>query len=137
MSIDVIEGVSYRRGELLGCLLCGKPHPPPTISVKFGMKVMVAECSECRIAYQTPQPALEASLAYMEMRWRSHDDYVANREQQRTRAQKQLALVGGIVAPGSRLLDFGAGTGTFVRVACEGGWDAVGVERSEVAMERA
>jgi 2-polyprenyl-3-methyl-5-hydroxy-6-metoxy-1,4-benzoquinol methylase len=73
----------------------------------------------------------------MEMRWRSHDDYVANREQQRTRAQRQLALVGGIVAPGSRLLDFGAGTGTFVRVACEGGWDAVGVERSEVAMERA
>ncbi len=98
---------------------------------------MIAECPECRIAYQTPRPALEASLAYMEMRWRSHDDYVANSSQQRARAQKQLALVNGIVARGSRLLDFGAGTGAFVRVACESGWETVGVERSQVAVERA
>jgi 2-polyprenyl-3-methyl-5-hydroxy-6-metoxy-1,4-benzoquinol methylase len=137
MTSDVIEGVSYSRGELQGCLLCGKLHPPRIIPVKFGMTAMIAECPECRIAYQTPRPALEASLAYMEMRWRSHDDYVANTAAQRARAEKQLALVGKIAATGRRLLDFGAGTGAFVRVARENGWDATGVDRSRVAVERA
>ncbi len=36
-----------------------------------------------------------------------------------------------------RILDFGAGIGTFVRAARERGWDATGVERSRAAVDRA
>jgi SAM-dependent methyltransferase len=137
MTVDVIEGEWYERLEPSGCPLCGVIHPGRTIAVNFGMAAMVAECGDCRLAYQTPQPALEASLAYMDMRWRSQDQYVADREHRRSRARKQLALVSGIVAPGARLLDFGAGSGAFVAMAREGGWEAVGVERSRVAVGRA
>jgi SAM-dependent methyltransferase len=137
MIVDLIEGVSYDRLEPSGCPLCGQIHPARTIAVNFGMTATVAECGDCRLAYQTPQPALEASLAYMDLRWRSQDAYVADREHQRSRARKQLALVSGIVAPGARLLDFGAGSGAFVATARERGWDAAGVERSRSAVERA
>jgi SAM-dependent methyltransferase len=137
MTVDLIEGVSYQRLESSGCPLCGRVHPARTITVNFGMTATVAECGDCRLAYQTPQPAVEASSAYMDMRWRSQDAYVADREHQRSRARKQLALVSGIVAPASRILDFGAGSGAFVATAHERGWDAVGVERSPIAVERA
>ena len=76
-------------------------------------------------------------MAYMEMRWRSHDDYVANTAAQRARAETQLAFIGERAETGGRLLDFGAGTGAFVRAARENGWDATGVERSRVAVGRA
>lgn len=101
------------------------------------MTSIVAECGDCRLGYQTPRPALEASIAYMNMRWRSHDSYVADRAEQKARAQPQLAKLSRLVCPGSRVLDFGAGTGMFVREALDHGWEAIGVERSEIAVERA
>jgi SAM-dependent methyltransferase len=135
--IDTIEGVSYERLERPGCPLCRRLHPARTIEVAFGMTASVAECPGCRLAYQTPRPSLEASLAYMNMRWRSQDAYVADPEQQRARAQAQLELIAPVVPARPRVLDFGSGAGTFVRVAREAGWDAVGVERSTSARERA
>ncbi|HEV3085657.1 MAG TPA: class I SAM-dependent methyltransferase [Candidatus Elarobacter sp.] len=135
--IDTIEGVQYERLERPGCPLCGQLHPARAFAVNFGMTASVAECAGCRIAYQTPRPSPAASLAYMNMRWRSQDAYVADAGQQRARAETQLQLLAPLVPEGGRVLDFGAGPGTFVRVAREAGWEAVGVERSESARERA
>lgn len=134
---DVIEGVSYARLEEPGCPLCGALHASRTIPVSFGMTAAVAECAACRLAYQTPRPSLEASLAYMEMRWRSQDTYVGDPEHQRARAAKQLELLALVAPAGARVLDFGAGIGTFVRAAGAAGWDARGIERSAAARERA
>lgn len=122
---DVIEGVSYARLEEPGCPLCGALHASRTIPVSFGMTAAVAECAACRLAYQTPRPSLEASLAYMEMRWRSQDTYVGDPEHQRARAAKQLELLALVAPAGARVLDFGAGIGTFARAARAAGWDAV------------
>jgi SAM-dependent methyltransferase len=135
--IDTIEGATYERRERCGCPLCGRIHPARVIAVQFGMLASVAECAGCRIAYQTPRPAPEASLAYMEMRWRSPDAYVADDESQRARARMQLQRIAPLVGPRPRLLDFGAGVGTFVRAARDEGWGAIGVERSAAAIERA
>ena len=135
--IDSIEGVPYERLERPGCPLCLQHHQARVIEVAFGMTASVAECPGCRLAYQTPRPSLEASLAYMNMRWRSQDAYVADPEQQQARAQGQLDLIAPVVPGRPRVLDFGSGAGTFVRVAREAGWDAVGVERSTSARARA
>jgi SAM-dependent methyltransferase len=134
---DVIEGVPYERREQPGCLLCGRTHAARTIAAGFGMTAMVAECVDCRLAYQSPRPSLEASLAYMNMRWRSQDAYVADAECQRGRVRKHIDLLAPIIASQPRVLDFGAGIGTFVKAAREQGWDAIGVERSRSALERA
>jgi 2-polyprenyl-3-methyl-5-hydroxy-6-metoxy-1,4-benzoquinol methylase len=134
---DTIEGVPYERREQVGCPLCARPHPARRIAVQFGMQASVAECRDCRIAYQTPRPAIEASMAYMDMRWRSNDAYVADADGQRARARRYLDVVASLGVPGRRLLDFGAGVGTFVQAARDDGWDASGVERSTSAIERA
>src|ERR1700688_2285559 len=134
---DTIAGVTYERQEQVSCPLCSRAHPARQIAVQFGMKASVAECRDCRIAFQTPRPSIEASFAYMDMRWRSQDAYVADAEQQRARVQRYLGVVRALGVPHPRLLDFGAGIGTFVRAARDEGWDAVGVERSASAVESA
>src|SRR5262249_8958187 len=135
--IDVIAGQEFPRLQRMGCPFCGRVREPRELPVHFGMKAMVAECSACRIGYQTPRPSVEASLAYMNMRWASSDAYVADRDAQRRRALKCLAYVNRLFDRPGDLLDFGAGIGTFVKVALENGWRATGVEQSVTAIERA
>lgn len=135
---DIIEGRHFSREAPIPCPLCGTAGGGPrVIPVLFGMRASVAECARCRIAYQTPRPSPAASLAYMDWRWRSTDDYVGNRAAQAERARKQLNIVKQHTGACRRIVDFGAGAGAFVRTALEDGRDAVGVERSEAARMRA
>lgn len=134
---DVIEGQRFPRSEAVGCYLCGQHHPARRIPVAFGMHAMVAECPACRMAFQSPRPSPEASLAYMNWRWRSDDAYVGNRASQMRRAMTQVGHVRRFVDGPVRLLDFGAGAGSFVRAALDQGWDASGVEQSSSARQRA
>jgi SAM-dependent methyltransferase len=135
--VDVIEGRKFARTEHVNCPVCHESRTPREINVGFGMKASVAECGKCRIAFQTPRPSLDASMAYMNWRWASSDPYVANRDQQRKRAQQQMKYIEMVVDRPTSLLDFGAGAGGFVRAALDAGWRATGVERSESARSRA
>lgn len=134
---DVIEGLRFARTDAVGCYLCGRARAPRRIPVGFGMQALVAECAECRLAFQTPRPSPEASRAYMNWRWSSSDDYVADRGAQMQRALQQVRYVEPYVEGAIRLADFGAGAGSFVRAALDRGWTAVGVEQSESARARA
>lgn len=135
--VDIIEDRSFQRTDEVGCPLCGAPRQPRRIKVSFGMIAMVAECQECRVAFQTPRPSPEASQAYMNWRWRSSDAYVADKSNQLGRALSQIDLVMSFVQKPQKLLDFGAGAGSFVRAALGKGWDATGIEQSESARQRA
>jgi SAM-dependent methyltransferase len=101
------------------------------------MIAMVAECAGCRLGYQTPRPSVEACIAYMDWRWSSQQRYVTDNPEKRAAAATQIALVSARRPAAGRLLDFGAGSGTFVRAAIDAGWDAVGVEHSTAAARRA
>jgi SAM-dependent methyltransferase len=135
--IDVIEGERFAREAPVGCYLCGTEHPPKLIDVAFGMRASVAECPTCRLAYQTPRPTPEASLAYMNWRWKSGDTYVSDKADQLRRANEQMRHVSAIAGAPSTLADFGAGAGSFVRAALDAGWDATGTETSSSARARA
>jgi len=135
--VDVINGERFLRSEKVGCYLCGKAYEPRRIPVAYGMQAMVAECPVCRLAFQTPRPSPEASLAYMDWRWASNDDYVGSREGQMRRARQQVKIVQRYFKGPIRLLDFGAGSGAFVRAALDTGWNATGVEQSDSARVRA
>ena len=140
--VDVIEGQTFARAEEVGCPICGRFRESRKIRVRYGMIAMVAECPDCRIAYQTPRPSVEASLAYMNWRWRSSDPYVANPERQLKRGRKQVAHIRKFLGRSNtnkpiRLVDFGAGAGSFVRAAVDQGWHATGIEQSDSAITRA
>lgn len=140
--VDVIEGRPFPRTEVVACPLCGQPGASRRIRARYGMAAHVAECAGCRIAFQTPRPSLEASLAYMNWRWRSADAYVADPARQKRRAAKQLAFIDQCLDPAAdrarlRLVDFGAGAGSFVRAARDRGWEASGIEHSDSAIARA
>lgn len=138
--VDTVAGQAYPRTEHVGCPLCGEWRAPRSIPVAFGMVASVAECRPCRIAFQTPLPAAPASRAYMNIRWRGageRDRYVTDRDNQLGRARTQVAWLEPHLPRGSRLLDFGAGAGAFVRTAQDHGFAADGVEQSDSARERA
>lgn len=135
--VDVIAGQSFPRSESVGCPICGRHHDPRRVSAHFGMTAMVAECPDCRIAYQTPRPSVEASRAYMNWRWQSADAYVGDHEHQLGRALEQISWMRPFVQAPLRLVDFGAGAGSFVRAALDQGWDATGIELSDAAIARA
>ncbi|HCZ15189.1 MAG TPA: hypothetical protein DHV85_11460 [Candidatus Accumulibacter sp.] len=135
--VDVIDGASYPRLDPIACPLCGQVNRPRPIGARFGMLTSVAECAPCRLAYQTPRPSEDASRAYMNWRWSSGDRYVTDSESKRSAAREKLDHVQSVRPAPGRLLDFGAGSGVFVRASLDGGWDAVGVEQSESAIARA
>jgi hypothetical protein len=135
--VDIIEGHRFSRAKEVGCYLCGEIRKARKIPVLFGMKAMIAECAACRIAFQTPPPSPEASLAYMNWRWRSADAYVADPAIQMERALRQIAFVNQCVKKPATLVDFGAGAGAFVRAAVDQGWEATGIEQSDSARGRA
>jgi len=134
---DQIEGVSYPREKEINCPLCDTYNPSQNIHARFGMQAMIAECQACRVAYQSPRPSPDASAAYMNWRWQSSDTYVASKPNQLLRAQNQLKIINQQFSHPGRLLDFGSGSGSFVFTACQHGWDAVGVEISMAARQRA
>ncbi len=135
--VDMIEAQRFPRSEEVACPLCGEKKHSRKIEVKFGMIAMVAECPTCRLVFQTPRPSPEASRAYMNWRWRSSDPYVADKRIQMDRAMRQLSFVKTLIEKPSKLLDFGAGAGSFVRTALDNGWTAIGVELSDSARLRA
>ncbi|MBK7952677.1 MAG: class I SAM-dependent methyltransferase [Candidatus Accumulibacter sp.] len=135
--IDLINGDSYPRLDPIACPLCGRVNSPRPIPARFDMQTSVAECVACRLAYQTPRPSEEASRAYMNWRWSSGDRYVTDSESKRRAAREKLRQVEAVRSAPGRLLDFGAGSGAFVRASLDGGWDTVGVEQSAAAIARA
>ncbi len=137
LTSDIICGKEYHRTDIIRCPLCDRQHQSRMFNVQYGMKVMVAECPSCRLAYQTPRPSVEACQAYMDMRWNSSDSYVKDTEGQRQRAKRQMQYVNKLFAKTGKLLDFGAGIGTFVQIAAIQGWQATGIERSSSAITRA
>jgi SAM-dependent methyltransferase len=136
-TVDIIDGQRFPRSGEVKCYLCGRQRESRRIAVGFGMNAMVAECPDCRIAFQSPRPSPEASLAYMNWRWRSNDAYVGSRANQMQRAMQQIAYVKQLIDRPIRLVDFGAGSGSFVRAALDEGWDATGIEQSTSARARA
>lgn len=134
---DNIDGKKFLRTQLVVCPICSQDREPREIQARFGLKAMVAECEDCRIAFQTPRPSIEASIAYMNMRWNSEDTYVANVESQVKRATAQLSYVSQNHKGSLNLVDFGAGAGSFVKAAIDNGWEAYGIEHSDSAIARA
>lgn len=96
----------------------------------------LVRCGACGLVFRNQETGPEQLRDQFEVIYRNAED--EQRVQDRRGRLYREFLARYPPAPGrNRLLDVGCGTGEFVRLAREQGWDAMGVEIAEAAAERA
>ncbi len=96
----------------------------------YGIHPPIVACRNCGLVYTNPRPSREAIKHNYEV---VEDPlYLQERVAREITFRKHLRALERFTGPGRgrRLLDVGAYVGVFVEVACEAGWDAVGLEPS-------
>ena len=120
------------------CLFCGNTSPSRVIDVSHGMQASIAHCPNCNFEYQSPQPSYKATEAYRDWRWTHGEDMViVSPWWQLKNAGDHIDLIEPFVSKDMNILDFGSGSGAFVRVARDRGFDAIGYDRSKGARDAA
>lgn len=134
--------------EVQDCPICGCKERKEVFKAPFfrGEREFFAiqECVNCKFWYTSPRPK-DADLGqyYEQENYVSHSDKggglfdVAYRSVRKIALKSKVRLVQKYVKKGSKVLDYGAGGGAFVKVLLEAGFNAQGVEPSEVARENA
>lgn len=114
---------------MAGCSLCGRTDWQ--ILEQVG-EIKVVRC-QCSLVFVTPQPS-QAFLeeAYQGSYYQPWDDQESVRN---SIWNRRLKIVEKEMTPPGRLLDVGCGTGEFLCLAREHGWDVVGTEFSRYACE--
>lgn len=119
------------------CLVCRAPGPYAPVFDRDGHHLV--RCPQCRLVFQDPQ----ASDASLEETYYHAESWTAEllgplEELTLERARQQLARMRAFgVVPGGRLLDIGASSGSWLRIAEEAGWQGVGVELGATTAEAA
>jgi SAM-dependent methyltransferase len=126
-----------RVGGGVQCLLCGGAATGRTFPYGTrweGREYLYWRCGRCASAFVHPLPS-DAEFKRMYSQSAYHDTYYE--EVVEESPTSMLPRLRGLLAPASRLLDFGCGNGTFMRAAAREGFRCEGVELDEQARERA
>lgn len=107
-------------------------------AMPHGTRFPVVECERCAVAWRWPIEKVHNLSDY-------YDDAVSNRPLDdyfdpaatAFRTEAQADFVQSVVGSAGKLLDVGAGDGSFVRAMIARGWDAAGVEPSPPLLQRA
>ncbi len=116
--------------EAVTCNLCGSDVAKPLFRLRdYRLWVDDAEwsavrCRSCGLGYLNPRPTEE------EMRRYYPAAYFGDRQLHMERYRREAAYVPGT---GGRLLDIGAGSGGFLSVMRDRGWDVTGIEPADEA----
>ncbi len=134
--------------EVKECPVCGANHFSKVFNAPFFRgaheEFSVKECTNCGFWLTSPRPEDEALGGYYEQEnYVSHSDDSKSLFDQAYKIVRSYALtskkdlVSRLTGKGAKVLDYGAGGGAFVKKLKEAGFDASGVEPSEVARENA
>ena len=106
-------------------------------------KFIVCKCSECNLLFTNPRPRQdEISPYYNFPEYYSHEDKAKNLTQwiyQKVRSyniSKKVVFINKLTNKG-KLLDYGCGTGEFLKAANQEGWKIAGIEPNEKARNQA
>jgi SAM-dependent methyltransferase len=128
------------RLDASSCPLCGNGETARFFPSCFdtGRRLEIRECDRCQVAWQWPRvhAGIEESAKYFDAAYERNDAYF-NNDAKETICTLYLDYLDGIVEDRGRLLDLGAGFGSFVNAARDRGWDAIGVEPSATGARRA
>lgn len=108
-----------------------------------GEKFIICKCSDCQLLFTNPRPEQsEIGPYYNFPEYYSHDDKAKNITQwiyQKVRnynISKKVKFIKSFKNKG-KLLDYGCGTGEFLKAAKNQGWKASGIEPNEKARTQA
>lgn len=104
---------------------------------------VICRCSDCDLLFTNPRPQQDEIGPYYNFpEYYSHEDRAKNLTQwiyQKVRnysISKKVAFINKLKSKG-RLLDYGCGTGEFLKAAKQQGWKIAGVEPNEKARHQA
>ncbi len=124
------------RWETPPCAICGRSDCAPHYG-KHGFDIV--RCRSDGLIFVSPRPA-DLSAYYDEAYYEgngggTYESYEAHAESMQPVWSERLAHLTELGGGNGRLLDIGAATGRFVRLANESGWRASGIEMSAWAVE--
>lgn len=127
--MPVAEPAEYHAFERVDrCPVCSS-------SDRSSLEASVVRCLGCGHRYVDPRPT-QAEIARGYSLPTSYDDWIEAADDRHAMWQRRFDRVLGRVSPG-RLLDVGAGIGTFLAIARDHGWSIDGTEVSTTAIARA
>jgi 2-polyprenyl-3-methyl-5-hydroxy-6-metoxy-1,4-benzoquinol methylase len=94
------------------------------------VRISIHECAVCGIAWQYPVlRTAEESAVYFSRKYEAAQDHTYfDKESKRKIAELELEFVRRIAPSPGRLLDIGAGDGTFISAAADAGWQCTGID---------
>jgi len=116
------------------CDLCGSDDRMVIGRIGRDFRPLVTVvCRNCGLMRHDPMPSEQAQREYYEKNYRlSYKGAAEPRERDyrrdRQRAEARLELLAPVLKPGMRILDVGSGSGTFMLLARERGYDVHGIE---------
>lgn len=125
------------RGERITCPVCESPEAAPVSRLDRRFKRLpTVMCRHCGLLFTNPMPTELELAAYYAKFYRLDYQLVTrpsehHRRKRLKEARRRAAHLSVHLAPGSRILDFGCGSGEFVESMLEAGHDAHGFEPGE------
>ncbi len=133
--------------KLDNCPVCSSPQSTVFVTCKdytvSGEAFSIVQCRDCNFKYTNPRPTEESSGVYYQS-----ESYVSHSETKKGLVNKlyhiireralagKLTLVNSLHTKG-KLLDVGCGTGDFLRVCKQDGWQVKGIEVDARARSKA
>lgn len=130
------------------CLLCGRDNASPLVEAAdqtkggTGLWFAVVQCQDCGLCYTNPRPSVQSIGQFYPSVYRPHRTPSARRRGatlkrwlrgwRKPRKERQHLPKHGKC----RLLDFGCGGGSFLERMSQQGWQTMGVDVSEQAVQR-
>lgn len=133
-------------GEVVACNLCGSQATVTIGRVDRRLKFLNSVCcAKCGLIRTDPMPTAEELSAYYAQGYRLDYQFALGSTPPRhhikrssLEARARMVFLAPALQPGTRVLDFGAGSGEFLGAAQEAGCDVIGIEpgRSYAAFAR-
>ena len=105
---------------------------------------IVCKCTNCKVQFTNPRPKSDHIGRYYDFpEYYSHDDSAKNLTQliyqsiRKIAIKRKVDLINSLVQEKGKLLDYGCGTGEFLKQAKIEGWNVSGIEPNEKASKLA
>lgn len=125
-------------GSVVPCPVCEEPSFTPVAGIDRRLKRLpTVMCDHCGLLYTNPMPTEAELNTYYEKYYRFDYQLAATAPKRKhivkrqREARARAVHLEGLLSEGARTLDFGAGSGEFVTLMLEKGFDAHGFEPGE------
>lgn len=125
-------------GDVVPCPVCGERSFAPVAGIDRRLKRLpTVMCNRCGLFYTNPMPTESELGTYYEKYYRFDYQLASTKPKQKHILKRQREALGrvqqlqGLLPDGARTLDFGAGSGEFITLMLETGFDAHGFEPGE------